>query len=45
MTNENTTERSGKTRQILGMKGAAAGETSIWKIRLQRIWGLPYLVC
>jgi len=35
MTNENTTERSAKTRQILGMKGAAAGETSIWKIRLQ----------
>ena len=24
-----------KTRQILGMKGAAPGETSIWKIRLQ----------
>jgi chlorophyll/bacteriochlorophyll a synthase len=28
-------ERSGKTRQLLGMKGASAGETSIWKIRLQ----------
>ncbi len=27
--------RSAKTRQLLGMKGAAAGETSIWKIRLQ----------
>ena len=27
--------RSGKTRQLLGMKGADAGETSIWKIRLQ----------
>jgi chlorophyll/bacteriochlorophyll a synthase len=27
--------RSAKTRQILGMKGAAPGETSIWKIRLQ----------
>jgi chlorophyll synthase len=27
--------RSGKTRQLLGMKGAQAGETSIWKIRLQ----------
>ncbi|MEB3882114.1 chlorophyll synthase ChlG [Lyngbya sp. CCY1209] len=24
-----------KTRQLLGMKGAATGETSIWKIRLQ----------
>ncbi|RAQ41443.1 chlorophyll synthase ChlG [Arthrospira sp. O9.13F] len=24
-----------KTRQLLGMKGAAPGETSIWKIRLQ----------
>ncbi|NES19708.1 MAG: chlorophyll synthase ChlG [Symploca sp. SIO3E6] len=35
MTNDNPTERSAKTRQILGMKGAAAGETSIWKIRLQ----------
>jgi len=35
----NTTETSGdrtaKTRQLLGMKGAASGETSIWKIRLQ----------
>jgi chlorophyll synthase len=29
------TERSAKTRQMLGMKGAASGETSIWKIRLQ----------
>jgi chlorophyll/bacteriochlorophyll a synthase len=28
-------DRSAKTRQILGMKGAAPGETSIWKIRLQ----------
>jgi len=27
--------RNGKTRQLLGMKGAEAGETSIWKIRLQ----------
>lgn len=24
-----------KTRQLLGMKGAASGETNIWKIRLQ----------
>lgn len=27
--------RNAKTRQLLGMKGAASGETSIWKIRLQ----------
>lgn len=27
--------RSVQTRQLLGMKGAASGETSIWKIRLQ----------
>ncbi len=26
---------SAKARQLLGMKGAASGETSIWKIRLQ----------
>src|SRR5919199_1160128 len=43
MTNDNASEsalaaqsdRSAKTRQLLGMKGAAPGETSIWKIRLQ----------
>lgn len=29
------TDRSAKTRQLLGMKGAALGETSIWKLRLQ----------
>jgi chlorophyll/bacteriochlorophyll a synthase len=29
------TENSSKTRQLLGMKGAASGETNIWKIRLQ----------
>jgi chlorophyll synthase len=28
-------DRSATTRQLLGMKGAKAGETSIWKIRLQ----------
>ncbi len=28
-------DRSSQARQLLGMKGAAAGETSIWKIRLQ----------
>ena len=27
--------RNSKARQLLGMKGAASGETSIWKIRLQ----------
>lgn len=32
---DNQTERTAKTRQLLGMKGAAPGETSIWKIRLQ----------
>lgn len=30
-----TASGSAKTRQLLGMKGAAPGETSIWKIRLQ----------
>ncbi|EKQ70914.1 chlorophyll synthase [Leptolyngbyaceae cyanobacterium JSC-12] len=29
------TDRSAKARQLLGMKGAQAGETSIWKVRLQ----------
>jgi chlorophyll/bacteriochlorophyll a synthase len=28
-------DRSGQARQLLGMKGAQSGETSIWKIRLQ----------
>jgi len=28
-------DRSSKARQLLGMKGAGAGETSVWKIRLQ----------
>jgi chlorophyll synthase len=27
--------KTAKTRQLLGMKGAAPGETNIWKIRLQ----------
>ena len=35
MTNTNSQENQGKARQLLGMKGAAAGETSLWKIRLQ----------
>jgi chlorophyll synthase len=30
-----TSDRSAKTRQLLGMKGATEGEKSIWKIRLQ----------
>lgn len=28
-------KQGSKTRQLLGMKGASSGETSIWKIRLQ----------
>jgi chlorophyll synthase len=32
---ETDTSTSAKARQLLGMKGAASGETSIWKIRLQ----------
>ncbi|HHP7232687.1 MAG TPA: chlorophyll synthase ChlG [Xenococcaceae cyanobacterium] len=31
----NPDAKSSKARQLLGMKGAASGETSIWKIRLQ----------
>ena len=34
-TPETSTPNSAKARQLLGMKGAASGETSIWKIRLQ----------
>ena len=34
-TTESLGDRTAKTRQLLGMKGAASGETSIWKIRLQ----------
>ncbi|MGP1384551.1 MAG: chlorophyll synthase ChlG [Thainema sp.] len=34
-TTEATAKRGSKTRQMLGMKGAEPGETSIWKIRLQ----------
>jgi chlorophyll/bacteriochlorophyll a synthase len=32
---DSSDNRSAKARQLLGMKGAQAGETSIWKIRLQ----------
>ncbi|NCJ07834.1 chlorophyll synthase ChlG [Synechococcales cyanobacterium C] len=32
---ESPNSRGGTTRQLLGMKGAQAGETNIWKIRLQ----------
>ncbi|MFN5515280.1 MAG: chlorophyll synthase ChlG [Cyanobacteriota bacterium] len=35
MTQPNPTENQAKARQLLGMKGAAPGESSIWKIRLQ----------
>jgi chlorophyll/bacteriochlorophyll a synthase len=31
----NEADRSAKMRQLLGMKGAQTGDTSIWKIRLQ----------
>ena len=34
-TSQNSPGSSAKTRQLLGMKGAASGESSIWKIRLQ----------
>jgi len=30
-----TRNRSAKARQLLGMRGAGAGETNLWKIRLQ----------
>jgi len=32
---EQQENRSGQTRQMLGMKGASTGETSVWKIRIQ----------
>lgn len=32
---DNADDRSAKARQLLGMKGAQSGDTSIWKIRLQ----------
>lgn len=38
MTNQEQTKvenSTAQTRQLLGMKGAASGETNIWKIRLQ----------
>ena len=35
LTAETPVDRSAQARQLLGMKGAQAGETSIWKIRLQ----------
>ncbi|WP_369408164.1 UbiA family prenyltransferase [Leptolyngbya ohadii] len=34
-TSSETSNASAKARQLLGMKGAQPGETSIWKIRLQ----------
>ncbi|MDJ0533784.1 MAG: chlorophyll synthase ChlG [Xenococcaceae cyanobacterium MO_207.B15] len=35
VTATNSEEQGSKARQMLGMKGAASGETNIWKIRLQ----------
>ncbi|WAL61673.1 chlorophyll synthase ChlG [Thermocoleostomius sinensis] len=32
---ESSADRTAKTRQLLGMKGAQPGETNLWKIRLQ----------
>ncbi len=34
-TSPDPVDRAAQTRQMLGMKGASAGEKSIWKIRLQ----------
>lgn len=34
-TDETPSNRSAKTRQMLGMRGASSGETNLWKIRLQ----------
>ena len=34
---------SGKARQLLGMKGAQSGETSIWKIRLQLMKAITWI--
>ncbi|MEO0888375.1 MAG: UbiA family prenyltransferase, partial [Cyanobacteria bacterium J06648_10] len=36
-------ETGGKARQLLGMKGAEAGETSIWKIRLQLMKAITWI--
>jgi chlorophyll synthase len=35
--------RNGKARQLLGMKGAEAGEKSIWKIRLQLMKAITWI--
>ena len=34
---------AGKARQLLGMKGAKAGETSVWKIRLQLMKAITWI--
>ena len=34
---------TGKARQLLGMKGAKAGETSLWKIRLQLMKAITWI--
>ena len=38
-----TDSSTAKTRQLLGMKGAEAGETSIWKIRLQLMKAITWI--
>ena len=39
----NSSQKSGRARQLLGMKGAEAGETSIWKIRLQLMKAITWI--
>ena len=39
----NIENSSGKARQLLGMKGAEAGEQSIWKIRLQLMKAITWI--
>jgi chlorophyll/bacteriochlorophyll a synthase len=36
-------KRKGNARQLLGMKGAEAGETSVWKIRLQLMKAITWI--
>lgn len=40
---ESDSAGTGKARQLLGMKGAQAGETSIWKIRLQLMKAITWI--
>ncbi len=39
----NINEQSSKTRQLLGMKGASSGETSIWKLRVQLVEPITWI--